>query len=155
MVFPVSSQWGQATTLAPWQTTNVRYWSYPKRIWDELREVHAFAQTIKAKYPELWETSKNANAEKIHENLTQILERGYFLPSDEDFVKRWQAAMKRSRYNRATSGLVTMLKLCGYTVHGFTHMQVQLLGAADQVALTQRTKPHFQDRASARPRRVS
>jgi hypothetical protein len=124
---------------ATWQTPRYMYWRFPKPVPTELVRYHAIALGIRKRYAAIWAKPANAserarrglaNDDEAFERLGKIIERGYFVHTDQQFIRQWQGKMKRKRANTSLAGIISCIKWLGITDSGFRAMQSELIKAA-------------------------
>lgn len=94
-----------------WQNPNWRNeWSFPKEVPDGMKHLFKVAEHIRKNYPQIWKLGGNTQGNDSYRTLAKIVNRGYFITSDKEFIKVWQAWMARHFNHVRPAGLVASLK---------------------------------------------
>lgn len=72
--------------------------------------IHHYAESIRKNYPDIWSAGGNEFGNQAYENLSRVLERGYWLKDEEDMYKRWRSFIARHQHDKLLAGVVANLK---------------------------------------------
>lgn len=73
-------------------------------------EVLRYGLKLKKDHPEIWDAGGNIRGNESFELLLDVVDRGYWLKSDEEFYKRWQSFKARHQHNHRLPGIVANIK---------------------------------------------
>lgn len=74
------------------------------------KHIYNYAKSIKEKYPKVWAAGGNIFGNTAFKNLEKVVNRGYWLDSEEWMYKKWQGFIRRHARNKRLEGKVALLK---------------------------------------------
>jgi len=82
-----------------------------------------YAQHIKKNYPEIWKKGGNIYGNQAFINLERVVERGYWLDSEEWMYIKWRSYVARHKGDFRIEGVVAMLKWVDKVDKGWQYMK--------------------------------
>lgn len=109
-----------------WIDPDWRSWEFPKKVPDDMKRLHEYAEDIRKNHPDLWAMGGNIQGNKSYKRLSRIIKRGEFRRRDRDFILDWQAWIARHKHNYRLPGLIANLKWLSIPEKGWNYMKQAL-----------------------------
>lgn len=87
------------------------------------RVVYNYAKKIKEKYPKVWAMGGNIFGNEAFRNLERVIERGYWMDSEEWMFVKWQSFCARHRVDTRIAGIIANLKWLNKVDKGWDYMK--------------------------------
>jgi hypothetical protein len=82
------------------------------------RRIYDYTQILKSNYPAVWAMGGNIFGNKAYRNLERVLERGYWLESEEWMYKKWKSFQARHAGDFLIRGIIANLKWMVWPARG-------------------------------------
>ena len=87
------------------------------------RVVYNYAKKIKGEYPKVWAMGGNIFGNEAFRNLERVIQRGYWMDSEEWMFVKWQSFCARHRVDTRIAGIIANLKWLNKVDKGWDYMK--------------------------------